>query len=248
MLTDADVSEGSPDVTEYVHERLEAAESCCDPTIALVCAASPVRVCPVCGETYYLAPSLTPLSSRPEPRPGLDLGVGEVPEPSARRSSVRVRDPEAAEVALVRRLLCELRPETDGPLGWGPYDLPPAEQVKPTPPIRVQNGAGECDIPRGAFQRAIVEPLAEVRKRLDRVGDVDELAARVLVHLQRRGTLAHGYAALAVGVAHAVADQTRLRAWHADPSRAWDRARLWGARQVELAAERWAAAEVRHGA
>jgi hypothetical protein len=235
-------------VTDHALDRPSASDSCCDATIAHVSATHRTSTCPTCGETYFYATSLSPISPRPEPRPGLDLGVGEVPEPSARRSSVRVRDPEAAEVALVRRLLCELRPETDGPLGWGPYDLPPAEQVKPTPPIRVQNGAGECDIPRGAFQRQIVEPLAEVRKRLDRVGDVDELAGRVLVHLQRRGTLAHGYAALAVGVAHAVADAARLGAWHADPSRAWDRARLWGTRQVELAATAWASAEVRHGA
>jgi len=139
----------------------------------------------------------------------------------------------------MRRLLCELRPESDGPLGWGPYDLPPNDTPKPTPPVRVQNGAGECDIPRGAFVRPSVELLGEVRRRLDRVADVDELAGRVLVYLQRRGTLARGYAALAVGVAYEVADAARLAAWHADQSRAWDRARLWGAARVEAAAAAW---------
>lgn len=165
-----------------------------------------------------------------------------MPEPTGRHSVVRAVD-EAPEVATVRRLLCELRPETDGPLGWGPYDLPPGESVT-TPTCRVQNGVADSEkhggIPKGAFARPEVDRLTQARRRISWVTNADPDAGAVLVHLQLRGTLAHGYGALCVGVAHAVAAEDRRERWRADAARAWDRARIWGARRVELAAVAWA--------
>lgn len=225
-------------MTETAQDRPDPAVStladpCCARAISTVAALRIAAVCSACGARYVPAAR----SRAVEPRPGLD--VRDPPPPRARPSKARSTEPESAEVALVRRLLCELRPESSGPLGWGPYDLPPPDEVRPTPPIRVQNSAADVDIPRGAFQRPVVELLSEVRRTIDAVSGADELAGRVLVHLQRRGTLRHGFAALCVGVAHAVADRARLDRWHADPVRAWERARIWGAARVEAAAAAW---------
>lgn len=209
-------------------------EPCCERVIETVASLRTAAVCGVCGARYVPGPlPRVPVVLRP----GLD--VRDPPPPRARPSRMRTTEPESAEVTQVRRLLCELRPESSGPLGWGPYELPPPEEVRPTPPVRVQNGAPDVDIPSGAFQRPCAELLSEVRRAIDLVSGTDDTAGRVLVHLQRRGTLHHGFAALCVGVAHAVADRERLDRWRADPIRAWDRARIWGASRVDTAAQAW---------
>lgn len=190
----------------------------------------------VCECDAVHVPSGRRSAVRIEPRAGLDLAVGEVPAP--KRQALRLVD-ESAVVVRVRGLLCELRPETSGPLGWGPYDLPPDDVAKITPPVRVQNGSTARDIPAGAFQRTPLDLVGQVRRRIDAVAAVDPLAASVLVHLQRRGTLKHGHGALCVGVAHACADGARVAKWAADTERAWERAKVWGASKVDAAADAW---------
>ena len=65
--------------------------------------------------------------------------------------------PEDPDEVRVRRLLCELRPDASGPLGWGPCDeVPTQEPTRALPPVRVDGGGGRGgDVPAGAFVRRV---------------------------------------------------------------------------------------------
>jgi hypothetical protein len=166
-------------------------------------------------------------------RPGLDAPVGTIAPPS--RPPARIwRD--APEVARVRRLLAELRPH--GPGADDPLTAPAEGKGASLAPRTTARAPWDVDAPRGAFQRDVAGDAAGVVVR--RIASVQSVRARAaLEYLRPRGTLAHGYAALAVAVAHAVADAERLASWQADEANGYERARVWGSRVLDEACAAW---------
>lgn len=220
--------QASPSVT--------AGDACCVATVAHVRATGGVQRCPGCGAELYLVSAAPPPAAPVLARPGLDLREGEVPEPTGRFERTPRAPSESPEVIAVRRLLCELRPGGAPPDGDPTADPPP----KPSPPMRDQGGmGGHGGVPRGAFGRVLGADELDVPARIARVSATNPRAALALSHLRQLGTLRHGYGALCVGVAHAVAERDRRVAWDDDAARAWDRARMWGAVRVTEAIAAW---------
>ncbi len=192
----------------------------------------------VCGAWHGPDDATWPRESGVRLRAGLDLPVGAVPAP--RQPLPRI-ERESDEVARVRRLLTELRP-------YGPgADEDPAAAPQQGPGASLAPRAGrrapwDVDAPRGAFTRLPPALDAAVVARIARAPDAR--ARAVLEHLRTRGTLSHGYGALAVGVARAAADPERLASWERDEAGGYDRARVWGARRLEEARAAWEAASV----
>lgn len=170
------------------------------------------------------------------PRPGLDLPVGAVPEPSG-GGRVRLRlVRESEEVARVARLLAELRPHGPGPRE--PLDGPAEGRGASLAPRTTARAPWDVDAPRGAFQRdAAGEAALAVVARIARVPD--DRARACLAWLRRSGTLAAGYEALAVGLALGVADEARRASWAGDAAHGRDRARAWGALRLDEACAAW---------
>ncbi len=200
----------------------------------------------VCG-VWHGPPGARWPRETPEPttgvrmRPGLDAPLGSVPEPRAgRRPTPLAELRDSPEVAAVRELLTELRPYGPGP-DDDPASAPPQGGGASMAP-RAGGGRApwDMDAPRGAFQRLPPALDAEVIQRIARVPDPRARAA--LDYLRTRGTLAQGYAPLAVAVAHAVADAERLASWRDDQAHAFDRARVWGSKRIDEACAAWDAA------
>lgn len=194
-------------------------------------------ICP-CGRVYgpddARWPRETPAPvTGVRPRPGLDLPPGTVPEPQ-RPPPRLVRESE--EVARVSRLLAELRPHGPGPRE--PLDGPAESKGASLAPRVGGRAPWDVTAPAGAFVRASEEVAAlQVVARIQRVPD--ERSRASLTWLRRSGTLAHGYGALAVGLAMAVADEERRERWAADTAHGRDRARAWGALRIEEACAAW---------
>lgn len=194
----------------------------------------------VCG-TWHGADDARWPRPTPEPttgvrlRPGLDAPAGTIAPPT--RPPARIwRD--APEVARVRRLLAELRPH--GPGAEEPLDGPAEGKGASLAPRTTARPPWDVDVPKGAFQRDVAgEAAGAVVRRIASVPSVRARAA--LEYLRPRGTLAFGYAALAVAVAHAVADAERLASWQADEAAGYDRARVWGGRVIDEACAAWEA-------
>ena len=192
----------------------------------------------VCG-TWHGADDARWPRPTPEPttgvrmRPGLDAPAGTIAAPT-RPPERLTRD--SAEVARVRRLLAELRPH--GPGAEEPLDGPAEGKGASLAPRTTARAPWDVDVPHGAFVHNPAGDAAGVVVR--RIASVPSARARaVLEYLRPRGTLAFGYAALAVAVAHAVADAERLASWQADEAGGYDRARVWGAKRIDEACAAW---------
>ena len=84
-----------------------------------------------------------------------------------------MEDPDEVRV---RRLLCELRPDATGPLGWGPCDEVPRDApARALPPVRVDGGGGQGgDVPAGAFARRVgASQGTEAWERVQRLRAMD---------------------------------------------------------------------------
>jgi hypothetical protein len=165
-------------------------------------------------------------------RPGLDAPVGTIAPPS--RPPARIwRD--APEVARVRRLLAELRPH--GPGADDPLTAPEGKGASLAPRTTAR-APWDVDVPRGAFQRDVAGELAgEVVRRIASVQSVRARAA--LTWLRRSGTLAQGYAVLALLLALELADEALRASWALDAAHGSDRRRAWGAARLDEACAAW---------
>ena len=205
--------------------------TCCDPTIALVQARRQDATCPACGESY-----LADLSAR-VPRPATqrtDARVQVADEAVLRPSQVppvaRLTHTEDAVLVRVRRLLCELRPDRGGPLGWAADGAPPAAGGSAwTPTLRVQTSVEVPAILPGAFASQARESTAP---RLD--------PATTLGWLQRHGTLSAGLRALYADCAEAMAPVEVRAKWKAlAPRDVLGAAVVYGRKRVLAAMAEW---------
>ena len=149
-----------------------------------------------------------------------------------------MEDPEEVRV---RRLLCELRPDAGGPLGWGPCDEVPRDApVRALPPVRVDGGGGKGgDVPAGAFLRRVgASQGTEAWERVQRLRATAPEAGEALAYLQTRGTLARGLVALLGDLGAAVATDAERRRW-TTPRAAVEGPRVVGRARVVLACAVW---------
>ena len=149
--------------------------------------------------------------------------------------------PEDPDEVRVRRLLCELRPDAGGPLGWGPCDEVPRDApVRALPPVRVDGGGGQGgDVPAGAFARRVgASQGTEAWERVQRLRATAPEAGEALAWLQTRGTLARGLVALLGDLGAAVATDAERRRW-TTPRAAVEGPRVVGRARVTLACVVW---------
>lgn len=156
-----------------------------------------------------------------------------------RATTPEVRQAEDPEEVRVRRLLCELRPDRTGPLGWGPYDTPPREEAqRPLPPVRVQCGVS---IPTpglsSGFSRS--EPCAAVTDRLVSLGFWDRSSAEILQWLRVNGSLSRGLVALYRAVGEAFPPSPPPESWRGSPAARREGVTGYGRRGVARAAAVW---------
>lgn len=169
----------------------------------------------VCGQAYptpdrlALAPDepsaqVTYAPRQPLPlAPDARVSVAHAPRPSSAPPVARLTHVEDAETADVRRLLCELRPDKGGPLGWGPSaEAPVGVGSNWTPALRVQTSVEVPAILPGAFASRATESQAP---RLD--------PDTTLGWLQRHGTLAAGLRPLYATCAEARASAEVRAKW-----------------------------------
>ena len=170
--------------------------ACCDATVALVARLATASACPECGERYMpddatrvttdvlalAADAAQEPQERPFLAPDARVSVAHAPRPSSTPPVARLTHVEDAEVVEVRRLLCELRPDKGGPLGWSADGCAPVGGGSAwTPVMRVQTSVEVPAILPGAFASGARESAAP---RLD--------PDSTLGWLQRHGTLAAG--------------------------------------------------------
>jgi hypothetical protein len=142
---------------------------CCKATISVVQRTHRAGICPVCDEEYLpdasTRPALLPGAPR-EPAPAHHRGPlpGAAPDdrvhvateahlrPSSIAPVARLTHVEDDELVRVRRLLCELRPDKGGPLGWPADGVPPAPSGSSwMPSERIQTSVVTPSILPGAF-------------------------------------------------------------------------------------------------
>lgn len=166
---------------------------------------------------------------------------GVAPPPSPRAPADARPAPEDPDEVRVRRLLCELRPDAGGPLGWGPCDEVPRDApVRALPPVRVDGGGGQGgDVPAGAFARRVgASQGTEAWERVQRLRATAPEAGEALAWLQTRGTLARGLVALLGDLGAAVATDAERRRW-TTPRAAVEGPRVVGRARVTLACVVW---------
>lgn len=176
----------------------------------------------VCGVVHAPDDFVWPSEPREAPELPRDSRVQVIvprePEPHRPKPPRLVRVLEDDELVRVRRLLYELRPDRDGPLGWSPLIEPPRHEEAPrgvlAGKVRVQTSVAVPGPPRDAFASdAEVYPSSEVAARIEAIAARDATSGAVLVWLQRNGTLARGLARLYQDAAIATADAARLERW-----------------------------------
>lgn len=211
------------------HGQTEA--TCCTPTIALVQARRQDATCPACGESYLADLSATvprPVGQRTDAR--VQVADEAVLRPSQVPPVARLTHTEDAELVRVRQLLCELRPDRGGPLGWAADGAPPAAGGSAwTPALRVQTSVEVPAILPGAFASQARESRAP---RLD--------PATTLGWLQRHGTLSAGLRALYADCAEAMAPAEVRAKWKTlAPRDVLGAAVVYGRKRVLAAMAEW---------
>jgi len=212
-----------------MHGQIETA--CCDPTIALVQARRQDATCPACGESYLADLSATvPRPAAPRTDARVQVADEAVLRPSQVPPVARLTHTEDAELVRVRQLLCELRPDKGGPLGWAPDGAPPVAGGSAwTPTLRVQTSVEVPAILPGAFASQARESRAP---RLD--------PATTLGWLQRHGTLSAGLRALYADCAEAMAPVEVRAKWKAlAPRDVLGAAVVYGRKRVLAAMAEW---------
>lgn len=212
-----------------MHGQIETA--CCDPTIALVQARRQDATCPACGESYLADLSATvPRPAAPRTDARVQVADEAVLRPSHVPPVARLTHTEDDELVRVRRLLCELRPDRGGPLGWAADGAPPAAGGSAwTPTLRVQTSVEVPAILPGAFASQARESTAP---RLD--------PSSVLGWLQRHGTLSAGLRALYADCAEAMAPVEVRAKWKAlAPRDVLGAAVVYGRKRVLAAMAEW---------
>lgn len=212
-----------------MHGQIETA--CCDPTIALVQARRQDATCPACGESYLADLSATvPRPAAPRTDARVQVADEAVLRPSQVPPVARLTHTEDDELVRVRRLLCELRPDRGGPLGWAADGAPPAAGGSAwTPTLRVQTSVEVPAILPGAFASQARESTAP---RLD--------PSSVLGWLQRHGTLSAGLRALYADCAEAMAPVEVRAKWKAlAPRDVLGAAVVYGRKRVLAAMAEW---------
>ena len=223
-----------------MHGQIETA--CCDPIIALVQARRQDATCPACGESYLADLSATvPRPAAPRTDARVQVADEAVLRPSQVPPVARLTHTEDAELVRVRQLLCELRPDRGGPLGWAADGAPPAAGGSAwTPVLRVQTSVEVPAILPGAF--ASVAPVSAAPD-LDRgyPGMPDDIRA-TLRWCQRSGTLMEGLRAFytACALSREVSTQEQRDAWTAMPEGVRPAARVvYGRKRVTGAMAAW---------
>lgn len=223
-----------------MHGQIETA--CCDPTIALVQARRQDATCPACGESYLADLSATvPRPAAPRTDARVQVADEAVLRPSQVPPVARLTHTEDDELVRVRRLLCELRPDRGGPLGWAADGAPPAAGGSAwTPMLRVQTSVEVPAILPGAFQST--SPVSAAPD-LDRgfPGMPDDIRA-TLRWCQRSGTLMEGLRAFyaACALSREVSTQEQRDAWTAMPEGVRPAARVvYGRKRVTGAMAAW---------
>ena len=169
----------------------------CTDVVAAILDERADATCPGCGQEYRWRGSV------PDAR--VRVATAERLRPSTVPPVARLTHVEDGELVRVRRLLCELRPDKGGPLGWAADgQAPVAMGSNWTPALRVQTSVEVPAILPGAFASRAVESKAP---RLD--------PSSVLGWLQRAGTLAAGLRALYAACADACATAETRAAWKA---------------------------------
>lgn len=170
----------------------------------------------------------------------------DAPDDAGPRTGVRERitREEADELVAVRALLCELRPDPSGPLGWSPLR---AEPLHDDPKlgalarrIRVQQSTDPSPVPKDAFASSAPRaPSCEVDDRIRVIERECFEAAAALTWLQRHGTLAQGLPALYRALGDAVADSAKRARWGKAGPLLDERWRVHGRHLVEEATRWW---------
>ena len=214
----------------------------CDEAARRYAADGTARVCDDCGAVHGPdEPTLPPRTSHVGLTASARVQVAD--EERLRPSTVppvaRLTHVEDDELVRVRRLLTELRPDRDGPLGWAADGAAPSLAGSSwTPALRVQTSAEVPAILPGAFARTAPASRAP---DLDRgfPGMPDDVRA-TLRWCQRSGTLREGLRALYVACALSLATAEQREAWTALPEGVRPGARvIAGRRRVREALAAW---------
>ena len=140
---------------------------------------------------------------------------------------------EAPDLVRVRRLLCELRPDASGPLGWGP------DETGPSPPAlqEAPRASGGRPYPSASpSPDPAAAQLAWARVQVLRAQDPE--AGEALAWLQTRGTLAAGLGALYRALGAHAQTPADLARW-TSPRAHLDGQRALGSRLARRACDAW---------
>ena len=181
----------------------------CTDVVAAILDERADATCPDCGAAYRWRGSV------PDAR--VRVATAERLRPSTVPPVARLTHVEDGELVRVRRLLCELRPDKGGPLGWAADGAAPAAGGSNwTPALRVQTSVEVPAILPGAFATAAPASRAP---DLDRgFPGMPEDVRATLRWCQRTGTIARGLRAFYADAAQALAPTETRAAWKALPA------------------------------
>lgn len=199
----------------------DSCEACTD-VVAAILDERADATCPGCGQAYRWR------GSAPDAR--VRVATMAALRPSSVPPVARLTTVEDGELVRVRRLLCELRPDKGGPLGWAADGQAPAALGSNwTPALRVQTSVEVPAILPGAFASQARESTAP---RLD--------PATTLGWLQRHGTLSAGLRALYADCAEAMAPvEVRVKWKTLAPRDVLGAAVVYGRKRVLSAMAEW---------
>lgn len=211
----------------------------------------------VCGATYptlsvvtRLAPAPdeppAPVAYAPRERPPLPpdarVSVSHSPSPSSAPPVARLTHVEDAELVEVREVLCELRPDRSGPLGWAPDGEAPSPAGSSwTPTLR----GGSSEVPAilpGAF--ASTAPASKAPDLDHGFYELGDEVRATLRWMQRSGTLKQGLRALyqACALSSTISTTEQRDAWAAMAEGVRTGARVvFGRKRVREAVAAWRA-------